>query len=69
MMYRFTRRIDKYTLVKNIPTLDESGVKTSVSYTSSDATVATVSESGDITHLKAGTTTITAIAAASAVYR
>lgn len=64
-----TGSIDKYTLVKNIPTLDESGVKTSVSYTSSDATVATVSESGEITPLKAGTTTITAIAAASAEYR
>ena len=61
--------IDKYTSVKNIPTLDVSGVKTTVSYTSSDATVATVSESGEITPLKAGTTTITAIAAASAEYR
>ena len=64
-----TGSIDKYTLVKNIPTLDKSGVKTTVSYTSSDATVATVSESGEITPLKAGTTTITAIAAASAEYR
>lgn len=64
-----TGSIDKYTLVKNIPTLDVSGVKTTVSYTSSDATVATVSESGEITPLKAGTTTITAIAAASAEYR
>lgn len=64
-----TGSIDKYTSVKNIPTLDVSGVKTTVSYTSSDATVATVSESGEITPLKAGTTTITAIAAASAEYR
>ena len=64
-----TGSIDKYTLVKNIPTLDVSGVKTTVSYTSSDATVATVSESGEITPLKTGTTTITAIAAASADYR
>lgn len=64
-----TGSIDKYTLVKNIPTLDVSGVKTTVSYTSSDATVATVSESGEITPLKTGTTTITAIAAASAEYR
>lgn len=64
-----TGSIDKYTSVKNIPTLDVSGVKTTVSYTSSDATVATVSESGEIAPLKAGTTTITAIAAASAEYR
>lgn len=64
-----TGSIDKYTLVKNIPTLNVSGVKTKVSYTSSDAAVATVSETGEITPLKAGTTTITAIAAASAEYR
>lgn len=64
-----TGSIDKYTSVKNIPTLDVSGVKTTVSYTSSDAAVATVSETGEITPLKAGTTTITAIAAASAEYR
>lgn len=64
-----TGSIDKYTLVKNIPTLDVSGVKTTVSYTSSDAAVATVSETGEITPLKAGTTTITAIAAESAEYR
>lgn len=64
-----TGSIDKYTLVKNIPTLNVSGVKTTVSYTSSDAAVATVSETGEITPLKAGTTTITAIAAASAEYR
>ena len=64
-----TGSIDIYTSVKNIPTLDVSGVKTTVSYTSSDATVATVSESGEIAPLKAGTTTITAIAAASAEYR
>lgn len=64
-----TGSIDKYTLVKDIPTLDESGVKTTVSYTSSDETVATVSNTGEITPLKAGTTTITAIAAASAEYR
>ena len=64
-----TGSIDKYTSVKDIPTLDLSGVKTTVSYTSSDATVATVSESGEIAPLKAGTTTITAIAAASAEYR
>lgn len=64
-----TGSIDKYTSAKNIPTLDVSGVKTTVSYTSSDPTVATVSETGEITPLKAGTTTITAIAAASAEYR
>ena len=64
-----TGSIDKHTLVKKIPTLDVSGVKTTVSYTSSDAAVATVSETGEITPLKAGTTTITAIAAASAEYR
>lgn len=64
-----TGSIDKYTSVKDIPTLDVSGVKTTVSYTSSDATVATVSETGEITPLKAGTTTITAIAAASDEYR
>ena len=64
-----TGSIDKYTLVKDIPTLDVSGVKTTVSYTSSDAAVATVSETGEITPLKAGTTTITAIAAESAEYR
>lgn len=64
-----TGSIDKYTSVKNIPTLDVSGVKTTVSYTSSDVTVATVSESGEIAPLKAGTTIITAIAAASAEYR
>ena len=61
--------IDKYTLVKDLPSLDVSGVKTTVSYTSSDETVAKVSETGEITPLKAGTTTITAIAAASAEYR
>ena len=61
--------IDKYTSVKEIPTLDVSGVKTSVSYTSSNEAVATVSETGEITPLKAGTTTITAIAVASAEYR
>ena len=64
-----TGSIDKYTSVKNIPTLDVSGVKTTVSYTSSDAAVATVSATGEITPVKAGTTTITAIAAASAEYR
>ena len=64
-----TGSIDKYTSVKDIPTLDLSGVKTSVSYTSSNEAVATVSETGEITPLKAGTTTITAIAAASAEYR
>ena len=61
--------IDKYTSVKEIPTLDVSGVKTSVSYISSNEAVATVSETGEITPLKAGTTTITAIAVASAEYR
>lgn len=64
-----TGSIDKYTLVKDLPSLDVSGVKTTVSYTSSDETVAKVSETGEITPLKAGTTTITAIAAASAEYR
>lgn len=64
-----TGSFDKYTSVKDIPTLDLSGVKTSVSYTSSNEAVATVSETGEITPLKAGTTTITAIAAASAEYR
>lgn len=64
-----TGSIDKYTLVKNIPTLNVSGVKTTVSYTSSNEAVATVSETGEITPLKAGTTTITAIAVASAEYR
>lgn len=64
-----TGSIDIYTLVKDLPSLDVSGVKTTVSYTSSDETVAKVSETGEITPLKAGTTTITAIAAASAEYR
>lgn len=64
-----TGSIDKYTLVKNLPTLDVSGVKTSVSYTSSNETVATVSETGEITPLKSGTTTITATAVASDFYR
>lgn len=61
--------IDKYTQDKSIPTLDVSGLKTTVSYTSSDETVATVSNTGEITPKQAGTTTITAIAAASAEYR
>lgn len=64
-----TGSIDIYTSVKELPSLDLSGVKTSVSYTSSDETVATISETGEITPLKAGTTTITAIAAESADYR
>lgn len=64
-----TGSIDKYTSVKDIPTLDLSGVKTSVSYTSSNEAVATVSETGEITPVKAGTTTITAIAAESTDYR
>ena len=64
-----TGSIDKYTSVKDLPTLDVSGVKTSVSYTSSTEAVATVSATGEITPLKAGTTTITATAVESAEYR
>ena len=64
-----TGSIDIYTKEQNLPTLDLSGVKTSVKYDSSDETIATIDENGTITALKAGTTTITATAVASDSYK
>ena len=64
-----TGSIDIYTNEQNLPTLDQSGVKTSVKYDSSDETIATIDKNGTITALKAGTTTITATAVASAYYK
>ena len=64
-----TGSIDIYTKEQNLPTLDLSGVKTSVKYDSSDETIATIDENGTITALKAGTTTITATAVADASYK
>lgn len=64
-----TGSIDIYTNERNLPTLDQSKVKTSVKYDSSDKTVATIDENGAITALKAGTTTITATAVADASYK
>jgi len=46
-----------------------TGAKTTVTYASSDATVATVANDGTVTPLKVGTTTITATASADAQYK
>lgn len=53
----------------SLPTLDVSEVKTSVSYSSSTPSVATISPTGEITALKEGTTTITATAVENAAYK
>ena len=55
------------TWTKAVPTL--SGVQTTVTYASSDATVATVANDGTVTPHKVGTTTITATASADAQYK
>ena len=59
---------DKTLYLKNTNTYDNAANVTGISktpvYTSSDATVATVSDAGLVTALKAGTTTITATVAA-----
>ena len=46
-----------------------SGAQGDVTYSSSDETVATVTNTGDVTPLKVGTTTITAKAAGNATYK
>lgn len=51
------------------PSIDVTGVHTTVTYESSDPTVATVTNTGDVTPLKKGTTTITAKAAGDATYK
>ena len=61
---------DLYTNTGNLPTLDASGAHTTVEYSSSDETVATVNSStGAITAKKTGTTTITATASGDATYK
>lgn len=61
---------DLYTNTGNLPTLDASGAYTSIEYSSSDETVATVNAStGVITAKKTGTTTITATAPGDATYK
>ena len=50
-----------------VPTLN--GAQGDVTYSSSDETVATVTNTGDVTPLKVGTTTITANAAGNATYK
>ena len=55
------------TWTKATPAL--TGAKTTVTYASSDETVATVANDGTVTPLKVGTTTITATASADAQYK
>jgi Bacterial Ig-like domain (group 2). len=51
------------------PSIDLTGVHTTVTYESSDPTVATVTNDGEVTPLKKGTTKIVATAAASDTYK
>ena len=60
---------DLYTHTWTVARPSLSGAQGDVTYSSSDETVATVTNTGDVTPLKVGTTTITAKAAGNATYK
>lgn len=64
-----TGSIDLYSNEKDLPTLNTTGVQTSVSYESSNTDVATIDGSGIITAKAVGTTTIKATAAENETYK
>lgn len=65
-----TGSIDLYTKEKDLPTLNKAGVKTTVSFESSNTKVATIdAATGEITAVGVGETTITAKAAGDNTYK
>lgn len=60
---------DLYTQTWTVARPSLSGAQGDVTYSSSDETVATVTNTGDVTPIKVGTTTITAKAAGNATYK